>query len=260
MKNCFLNRLLKWDSNKYRQCLYCFTCILWLSLLVFNEAHASEIKGRIIVVSGIVNEQTHAMAKEVLHEGYRRIGYDIRIKFFPGRRSLESANMGHTDGDIARIAGTEKKFTNLIPVATPIIYFQGAAFTKSVTRKINSWRDLKGLRIGIIRGIRYSTIGTKGLNPFFAEDMTHLFKLLDDDRIQVAIAVLNAGKVEIHKKFNNSGIHVAGTPLYSAPLYHFVHKKNEHLIDDLNRVLKDMARQGEIDKILNKALQNLLNN
>ncbi len=227
--------------------------------MIFNEAHASEIKSRIVVVSGIVNEQTHAMAKEVLHEAYRRIGYDIRIKFFPGRRSLESANKGLTDGDVARIAGTEKKFPNLIPVETPIIYFQGVAFTKSVTRKIGSWHDLKGLRVGIIRGIRYSTIGTRGLNPFFAKDMTHLFKLLEDDRIQVAVAVLNAGKIEIHNKFENSGIHVMGTPLYSAPLYHFVHKKNEHLIDDLNQTLKDMASQGEIDKILNKALQNLLN-
>ena len=257
MKNCFLNRLLTQNSNKHKQCLYCFTCIL--SLFIFHEAHASEIKSKIIVISVIENEHTDAVAKEVLREAYHRIGYDICFEFFPGKRSLESANKGITDGEVARIAGTEKKYTNLIPVATPIIFFQGVAFTKSVTRQINSWSDLKGLRIGIIRGIRYSTIGTKELNPFFAEGMTHLFKLLDHDRIQMAVAVLNAGKVEIHKNFKNSEIHVTGIPLYSAPLYHFVHKKNEHLIYDLNQTLKDMARKGEIEKILNKAFQNLLN-
>ena len=107
-------------KNKY---LYCFICILWLSLSIFNEAHASENKSGTVVVSGIQNEQTHAMAKEVLREAYRRIGYDIRFEFLPGKRSLEYANKGLTDGDVARIAGTEKKYPNLIPVPTPIIFW-----------------------------------------------------------------------------------------------------------------------------------------
>ena len=173
------------------------------------------------MISAIVNEQTHAIAKVVLKEAYKRIGYEVTFDDLPGQRALEWANKGLTDGDVARIAGTEDKFPNLIRVKVPVIHFKGVAFTKSIDRPISRWEDLRGLRIGVVRGIRYSTIGTKGMDPYFANDMTHLFTMLDKDRIEVAVAVLDAGKIEIEKNFKNSGIHVVGSPLYSAPLVSF---------------------------------------
>ena len=233
---------------------------LFLCLLCFMGT-VSFVRGennRSVCITAIQNEQTHAMASEVVREAYRRIGYKARFVSFPGRRSLEMANTGESDGDVARIAGTDKAFPNLIPVPTPVIWFKGIVFTKHVTREISSWDDLNGLRVGVIRGIRYAIIGTEGLNPYFAEDMTHLFRLLEQDRIQVAVTVLDAANVEIHKNFRNSGIHMAGKPLYSAPLYHFVNKKNQHLIPDLNQALQTMTRQGDIDKILDNALRGLL--
>jgi len=220
-------------------------------------SHSTELKK--IVISGIENEQTHAMAKKVLAEAYRRINHQVRFMFVPGRRSMELANEGKTDGEIARILGTELQFPNLIMVPTEVIRFKGVAFTKSVDREINSWDDLKGLKIGVILGVRYSTIGTKGLKPFFADSMFHLFKLLVNDRIDIAIAVLKAGKIELEKNFKNSGIHVIGSPLYSAPLYHFVHKKNLYLIKDLNQTFVNMKDKGEIDLILKTTFRHLLN-
>lgn len=211
-----------------------------------------------VTISGIVHTVTHKMVQEVLKEAYKRIGYDVQFTMLPAKRSLHSANRGNTDGDIARIEGTEKIFPNLIPIRTPVVDFQGFAFTVSVSREIREWSDLKGLRVGVVRGIRYSTIGTEGLNPFFAEDYINLFRLLVDGRIDVAIAGRNQGQIEIQKNFRKSGIHKIGQPLYSKPLYHFVHKKNKKLAARLNDALADMAAQGEIDTILEWAFQTLL--
>ena len=169
--------------------------ILFLSIISVASMVCAE-DNKSIVITAIQNEQTHAMAKEVVREAYLKIGYDVRFDFFPGKRSLEMANEGESDGDVARIEGTEKKFPGLVPIPIPVIWFDGVVFTKNIVKKINDWKDLNGLRIGIIRGIRYSEIGTKGFSPLFAEDMTHLFKLLDEGRIQVAIAVLKTGKIE----------------------------------------------------------------
>ncbi len=172
--------------------LLCFMCAA--SLVRSDNIHS-------VFITAIQNEQTHATAKEVLREAYRRIGYNVRFETFPGQRSIVMANNGESDGDVARIAGTEKEFPNLIPVPTPVILFKGMVFTKNITREIKTWKDLEGLNVGIIRGIRYSEIGTRGLSRYYAEDMTHLFRLLDQDRIQVAIAVSMAGKIEISKNF-----------------------------------------------------------
>jgi len=112
-------------------------------------------------------------------------------------------------------------------------------------------------KIGIIRGIRYSDIGTKGLNRTLTNDMSHLFTLLDKERIDVAIAVLEAGKIEVHKNFPKSGIHVIGRPLQSSPLFHFIHKRNQDLLPELESTLLMMKRSGEMEAIREETLQEM---
>ncbi len=211
-----------------------------------------------IVLSAISNEQTHELAKDVVRAAYKKIGFAVEFNDVPARRALEWANIGITDGDLARIDGTEKKFTNLIKISTPVTEFKGVVFTKHIKKDISSWKDLKELSIGIIGGIRYSDIGTKGLNRILAQDMPHLFKLLSKDRIDVAVAVLDAGRIEIHKNFKGEQIHVIGHPIFSAPLFHFVHKKNKALVPQLEAAFQEMMKNGEIESIRKKALSEAL--
>jgi len=211
-----------------------------------------------LIISAIINEQTHELAKEVVRAAYKKIGVEVEFDDLPGRRGLEWANSGKTDGDLARIDGTEKKFTNLIKISTPITEFKGVVFTKKIARDILSWEDLKGLSVGIIGGIRYSDIGTKGLDRILVKDMHHLFKLLNRERIDVAIAVLDAGKIEIHMNFKDSKIHIIGHPLFSAPLFHFVHKRNKNLVPQLESAFQEMMKTGEIESIRKKALHEVL--
>ncbi len=232
--------------------------IIFFFALMFDDSTFADENQKSIFITGIQNEQTHTMAKKVILEAYRRIGYDAHFELFPGHRSIDMANNGESDGDIARIGETQKKFTNLVLVPTSIIHFKGVVFTKTITKKINEWKDLNGLRIGVIRGIQYSTIGTQGMSPSFAEDMTHLFKLLDEDMIQVAIAVSRAGQIEISRRFKERGIHEIGEPLYTGPLYHYVHKKNRKLVPELNNILQEMERQNEIKKIVETSFKTLL--
>ena len=116
---------------------------------------------------------------------------------------------------------------------------------------------MKDLRVGIIRVIRYAEIGTAAAPIYQADDMTHLFKLLDSGRIEVAIAVRNAGIIELQKSFKDSGIKIIGKPLHSAPLFHFLHRKNKHLIAKLDRVLQEMRNSGELETLVDKTFQQL---
>lgn len=234
--------------------------VITAGLLVLHPVTSGHCTGAsgTVTISTIANEHTHAIVKYILREVYRRIGYEVVFDDLPGQRALEWANNGMTDGDAIRIAGTEKKYPNLIRITPPIIFFKGVVFTKSVTRPIGSWEDLKGLRIGVVRGIRYSTIGTENMDPFFAEDMTHLFTILDKDRIEVAVAVLDSGMIEIKRNFRGSSIHVIGEPLYSAPLYHFLNVRNRNLVDKLENILSELTASGEIERLRELALHRLL--
>ena len=226
---------------------FLFGMFLFLSAAPFGRAEENQPDPKRIRISAIENEQTHAIARHVLEEAYSRLGYEVRFDDLPGRRALEWADSGLTDGDVARIQGTENSFPNLLRVTVPVIHFKGVAFSKTVDRPIREWEDLRGLRIGVVRGIRYSTQGTKGMSPFFANDMTHLFTILDKGRIEVAVAVLRAGQIEIARNFKESGIRVVGSPLYSAPLYHFVHAGRRNLVPKLEAVLSEMTASGEME-------------
>lgn len=228
-------------------------CLIMGGRIVPAPAADSHEIGRYVTISTIINEQTHAVVKGVLKEAYRRIGYGVVFDDLPAIRALEWANDGITDGDAARIVGTEKAYPHLIPVVTPVLYFRGQAFAKKTVKKISTWDDLADFRIGIVRGIRYAEMGTEGMEPFPANGMTHLFSLLDNDRIDVAVAVLAAGRVEIEKHFKNRGIYPVGTPLFAAPLYHFVHASRRDLVDPLNRVLLSMTKNGDLERLWEQA-------
>ncbi len=200
-----------------------------------------------VTISAIENEGTHELIKPVVRTAYRRIGHGVRFEPLPARRALEWANDGITDGDLARIEGTERKYPNLIRISVPVFHFQGVVFSRTVDRSIEDWSDLQGLLVGVIRGIRYSEIGTAGMDRILAKDMTHLFTLLSIGHIEAAVAVRDAGRIEIHRNFRGKGIRVVGEPLYTGPLFHFIHSRNGHLVVKLEAVLREMAASGEIE-------------
>ncbi len=237
----------------------CLLGIVMLSTMVSPVFGQQDARGvQLVRISAIANEQTHELVKEVVRAAYKKIGIEVEFNDLPARRGLEWANSGKTDGDLARIDGTEQKFTNLIKISTPVTTIKGVVFTQKIERNILSWEDLKGLSVGIIGGIRYSELGTKGLNRVLAEDMHHLFFLLSKGRIDVAVAVLEAGKIEINQHHKASKIHIIGQPLFAAPLFHFIHKKNQELVPQLESALQEMMEKGEVVSIQEKALEALL--
>jgi len=244
-------------SHTIRQLFFCclvITAVLLTSGQAFSRDHDT-LKD--IYIAAIVNSRTHEIALDILQTAYDKIGFHALFIKMPGKRCLEYANSGKLDGDTARIEGTEKKYSNLVRVKVAVLYFEGVAFTKESSLVIRNWEDLKGLRVGIISGIRYSEIGTRGMNVFHANDMLHLFRLLSYDRIQVAIATRQAGLIEIQRNFENSGLRVNGPALHSAPLYHFLHKKNKHLVSPLENVLMEMNLSGEFMRLKQATLNRL---
>lgn len=234
---------------------------LFLLLFLNTSAFCRPESGnkRAVTISLIEGDFIHGIIKDIVRTAYKKIGYDISFYELPARRSLEWANSGKTDGDLARIDGINRKYGNLIKINTPLFTIKGVVFTKKINRDVRSWNDLKDLNIGIRNGIRYCEIGTRGFNRIKAQDLPNLFTLLANDRIDVAVADYDIGRYEIAKNFKGSNIHIIGHPLKSSHLYHYIHKKNKSLETKLEKVLIEMTNGGEIERIRDKAITEILN-
>jgi ABC-type amino acid transport substrate-binding protein len=142
----------------------------------------------------------------------------------------------------------EEKFTSLRRVPTPIFWFEATVFSKKNFR-VEGWESLHGLHIGIMRGMVFSERGVKNFPRVTVVDKPiHLFKMLDSERIDVAIfSDLNG--LALIKEHKFTSIHALKPGLERIFAYHFVHKKHENLVPKLDSVFQNMKNSGQMDSV-----------
>jgi ABC-type amino acid transport substrate-binding protein len=191
----------------------------------------------------------HRLIIQVVGEAYERLQIPVEFIEFPGKRSLYEANAGAVDADLSRIKEVEQEFTSLRRVPTPVFWFEATVFSKRKDLKINGWDSLRGLRIGIMRGMVYAERGVKDFPKLTIVDKPiHLFKMLDSDRIDIAIfSDLNG--LYIIKELKLTSIHALKPPLERILAYHYVHKKHEDLVPKLDSIFQEMKNSGQMDRM-----------
>jgi len=220
-----------------------------LLLLLSSQAFSSEK----LIFTSIKNSSFTNFAMAVLGEAYKRIDIEISNEPLPAKRSLRWANEGlHYDGELFRISGIEKQYTNLIPIKVPLHKSQWMAYTKNKKIKIAGWQSLKPYKIGIRRGIVTTKNGTKGFDTQEVNTNKQLFEMLYRNRVDVVI--LSKGNAEkALDGLNYEGINMLEPPVSTRYVYHYIHKKNKHLQSKLYKVLEKMEKEGLIDKIRNQS-------
>jgi|GEM_PF-617421 len=201
---------------------------------------------------------THRFAKEAVRIAYQRIGISPEFVELPCRRSLVEANAGAFDGEVGRISGIQKIYPRLIPMDSPTVTIEGVVFTKSIDRAITKWRDLSGLKIGIIRGELYAEAGTAGLGPEVVNSYHQLLIMVAKGRLDVGVVIKRDFEVEIGGgQFVGRGLHIIGDPVFSAPLFHLVHENHRERIPKLNAVFKEMWESGETRSIHQETMRRI---
>lgn len=216
-----------------------FLCIsVFISLAFSDELRFSGGKDNIV----------HQVASEVLKRAYSRIGMQPSFLLTDLQKALILANSGQTDGEIARIKVINKKFTNLMLVPVVINYVEGISFANDKNIYVSNWKDLKKYKIGVARGAKFIETATKGMNVKLYAGFKEAFYGLEKREVDIIIAPKSTGRYIIHKE-GLKDIKMVGEILQTLDLYHFLHKKNAHLIPKIVPVLQDMKKTGEIDYI-----------
>ncbi|MFT2109746.1 substrate-binding periplasmic protein [Marinomonas sp. 2405UD68-3] len=203
-----------------------------------------------LTFSAVDSGRNQKVAARVLNHIYQKIGYSIVIQYAPAKRAEFLAMTGRTDGEIMRIWDYGVNKTELIRVPTPYYALKTMVFTRTDRNiLISSIADLKNFHLAKIRGIKHTDAITKDIEGVYEfESTTQMMKFLLSGRADAALTSLNDGLLTL-KKMNISNIKPNSRPLVIRYLYHYIHKKNAHLVPIIDQTFKDMQTSGELQRL-----------
>ena len=228
--------------------------LLTCGILAFSSISRAQDTVRIAGVEQSVDRET---ANIIVGEAYRRIGVEMEVEWLDGPEALEAANSGELDGELQRIDGITRAWTNLVQVGIPINYLEGTAFSKSHAFPVTGWSSLEPYALGIVEGLAFAEQGTQGMNVTATDSYDSLFDMLDEGQIDVAVAPGMVGRVVLGQREGTEIKELEGV-LEILFLYHYVHRKNEHLVPRLREELKAMLLDGTTLQIRNRVSEDLL--
>ena len=237
--------------------MQCFF-ILFLSIMF---GPTTLVAKETLLISGAIGLEPHYQSANVLREAYGRIGISLKFKYAPTARSIWLANEGFVDGEIHRAEGMGKKYQNLVMVPAPVNFSGVNAITKGLKFTVDGWESLRPYRIGIRRGSKRSEKKTEGMNVVALSKPIQLIQMLNSGRIDVAVASISEFELKkILKRLQEKGesiqnIQILTPPVLRLPVFHYLHKKNSHLVPRLTKILQEMEKEGLSRKLLQKFYQ-----
>jgi len=194
---------------------------------------------------------------EIAAEAFRRIDIEVEVIPVVAARALINANRGIEDGIIARIAGLEKEYPNLIRVPEKIVDFGFTAFTRDLKFKVNGWDSLKPYEIGFVSGWQiFEKNITEAKLITKVKTADHLFQMLDKDRIEVGLYERWGGAWWIREL--GLDLQPLEPPVSVMPLFLYLHKQHADLVPRVTQTLRDMKKDGSYQAIYDRNLSVLI--
>ncbi len=218
-------------------------CLIF-SFCLIAEA---ETPARKLVFSQIEGSPLQTRSAKMLTVLYGKLGIEVSFEILPARRALESSNSGKTDGEVFRIKSLYKRYPNLIQVPTILHTFNGYAYTMN-GQIINSWEDMRPYRIGLMHGVVWAEKGTEGYNVVRLLGYRELLDKLLSGGIDIVIGTEFSFNLEVNRLGITTKFY-RGKSLRSLSVYHYLHKKNASLVDQVDAEIKSMTKSGDIERI-----------
>ena len=201
------------------------------------------------------------LTKDIFDELFGRLGMCYEIRLVPWARALDNARHGSCDGVPLLIRTEERErflaYSDPVVENRELLYFLPARMGDFQWNELD---DLKGLRIGLVRGYTYAeglmeAIDKGTVQVTYSKDSTLNFTMLRAERVDIIVEDESvAGPLlAAHPEWSGS---IAAAP---RELSHY----NWHIglsrlspvakhVDAINRVLDEMHRDGTLARILGK--------
>lgn len=187
---------------------------------------------------------------------FRNMRTDVILQARPWSRVIPELDKGLAGaGGLYKTIERERRFDYSEPlyIEKILVFYHKARPVSFATLE-----DLRGLRIGVIRGWSYGdAFDLARQNQHFSVEETAAdelnFRKLSLQRLDVVLAIAESGMPQL-KKFDT--LAVAATPLMENPTYLAFAKsaRQQALLQAFNRALKAMRANGEYELILKREL------
>jgi polar amino acid transport system substrate-binding protein len=231
----------------------------WLISCLLISPALAEMQTLIINSSNyppVTSPEKDGVLDQVYQEMARRAGVKIVIQAMPAaERSLINQNEGIDDGDVSRVFGLEKQYTNLIRVPEPVMRYEMVVFSRNAHFKVNGIESLLPYDAGIPNGwkiLERNVVGTRSVTKL--ENGEQLFSMLDKDRIDIALIEKFQG-MRFVKDMKIQNIRILNPPFLEGDWFMYVNKKHEALVPRLAAALKSMKEDGTYQRIFDTALK-----
>ena len=185
----------------------------------------------------------------VAGEAFRRAGVRLRLVKQPAERALRNANAGVEDGDLSRIAGLEAHYPNLIRVPEKLLDWTFSAFSKN-TAVPAQWEAIRAHSVGHIKGWKiYEQEMAGAAQVLTAEDPAQLFRLLEQNRVEVVLYSKWAGEALLQQQ-GIKGVHALEPPLATREMFIYLHKRHAALVPKLAEALRAMKADGSYARLM----------
>ncbi|MFD2167041.1 substrate-binding periplasmic protein [Thalassotalea euphylliae] len=219
-------------------------------LIVTLPAKASDL-----TMASIDSLKEQEIARIVVPQLFARIPVSISVQPLPANRALVDAISGRVDGEIMRIHSYGENNRNVERVMTPYYQLRTAAFIRVDSDiKIRSTYNLSNYKVGKVAGVQHTIDITKGLvRVYDSPNTAKLFQDLAAGKIDVALTNLADGMPYVQKNTKENGIVVAHSNLATHNLYVYLNKKHQDIGLQLNRVITELKRTGELSQMVQQA-------
>ena len=185
---------------------------------------------------------------------FNKIGYSVVINKLPAERALRSANRGLIDGEIARVGGMDKIYSNLVRVPEKIMNWDFFVFSKKPINIQDGWVALANKNVSIITGWKVLEINTpKTAVITKVKNSRKLFTLLEKDRTDFVIYEHWGGNYLVNQSQPNN-ISMRKPALITRDMFIYLHKKHSALVPRLSQALVNMKKDGDYDRLAKKHL------
>lgn len=224
---------------------------LLLLLLVFGSAEAireDAASSFIINVADSVQTQQHRRSSETLFEFiYQRLNIEPEFRYLPSKRGLNMVNEGRFDAEAARLESVVTPYENLISVPEPVATFHTGVFCMEAQQCRLDGDSI----LAAFEGFRMAApfCQKMQLTCKTTVNFQSLIKLLKHGLADALFATtLDAPQVICGLGVQD--VFYRALPKLNVNGYHYVHKKHENLIPQLNDAIILAKQAGIVAKTL----------
>ena len=195
----------------------------------------------------------------VLPEIYASIGVNITIKPLPAKRAQYEVRKGISDGEIMRIFSYGAENPSTIRVPTPYYYLETMAFVRADSQLSQlTESDLARYSIAKVRGVKHTNNITQGLPVVHDLNSTNeIMRLVAKGRVDIALTNTVDGLMTL-KELGIDNVVPINQPLAVFDLYHYLHKKNAHLVPKVDKAIIALKQSGKLDNLIQAAEDKLI--